>query len=125
MAKLSIVAGPFVALLAACAHSTATHSVVLPTSAELQAYVTARWNMDFNDRFGRFAGRSGQPFDLVSVQNARCVHAFAGSVAECSFDVTARSGGSEAVTRQLRSQFERGPDGYLSEVLVTWHHRKG
>ena len=81
--------------------------------------------MDFNDRFGRFAGRRGQTSDLVSVQNAKCVHAFAGSVAECSFDVTARFGGGESVTRQLWSQFEREPDGSLAEVLVTWHYRKG
>jgi hypothetical protein len=109
---------------AACTHRPATRQVNLPDTVEISDYVTHLWAPEFNQRFSRFAGRPGQPSDLVSVQNAHCELNWGGSVADCSYEVTARFNGGEPATRRLWSEFERDRDGGLNEVIIMWHERR-
>ena len=111
-------------LTTACAHRPSSRVIELPGAAEIGSYVSTHWGQDFNQRFSRFAARPGQSSTLVSVQNANCTLNWGGSVAECSYDVTASFEGSERVTRKLQSQFEREADGGLNEVVIIWHERK-
>ena len=86
--------------------------------------MAAHWGAEFNQRFSRFAERTGQSSEFVSVQNAQCELTWGETVAECAYDVTATFSGGESVTRQLLSQFERSHDGALVEVLIVWHELK-
>ena len=108
-------------LPAACAHRTIEHPIKLPDATEVGGYVAANWKQEFNQRFGRFAGRTGQSSDLISVQNVHCELRWSGTIAECSYDVTASFGRDEKITRQLWSQFERNGVGFLNETIVVWH----
>lgn len=125
MVKLAAVAALVPFFLSACAHRVDKPPIELPDATEIGRYVTAHWATDFNLRFSRFAARPGESSEFVSVQNPHCYLNWGGTVAECAFEVTATFSGKEHVTRQLQSQFERGDDGTLHEVLITWHYRKG
>lgn len=124
MVKLTIAVALPAVLLAACAHHAEKRPIDLPGAAEIGSYVAAHWGPDFNQRFSRFATRAGQSSVFVSVQNARCGHNWGGTIADCSYDVTATFSGGEEVTRQLWSEFERGGDGALNEVIIMWHERR-
>ena len=124
MVKLAAAAALVALLLSACAHQAGEPSIELPRAGEIGGYVAAHWRTDFDQRFSRFAARPGQSSELVSVQNQQCYLNWGGTVAECTSEVTASFSGKESVTRQLQSQFERGADGTLAEVLIIWHERK-
>jgi hypothetical protein len=97
---------------------------MMPTTTEISGSVAEHWTADFNARFSRVAGKSGQSSELVSVSNARCEPNFGGAIAECYYVVMALFNGSERVTRELWGQFERDDDGALDEVLIVWHERR-
>ena len=124
MVKLAAATALVAFLLTACAHRVDQPPIELPSAAEIGGYVTAHWGTDFNQRFSRFAARPGQSSEFVSVQNPHCYLNWGGTVAECTYEVTASFSGKEIVTRQLQSQFERGGDGALTEVLIIWHEQK-
>ncbi|WP_394762453.1 hypothetical protein [Phenylobacterium sp.] len=124
MAKLPALVALLATFAAGCAHQGEKRPIELPGDAEIGRYVASQWGADFNQRFGRFAARPGQSSTLVSVQNAHCDPNWGGSVAECTYDVTASFRDGEIVTKQLRSQFERKSDGSLIEVIIVWHELK-
>ncbi|CAN7328960.1 hypothetical protein LJR164_001826 [Phenylobacterium sp. LjRoot164] len=111
------------AFTTACAHE-ATRPIEAPTSAEVGDHVASQWDADFSQRFSRFAGRQGQPSQLISVRNVHCDRSWGGRIANCTYDVTAVFNAEESVTRRLVSEFERTEGGSLNEVIIMWHERK-
>lgn len=111
-----------IACLTGCASSGGQfEDVDIPTEAEVTAYVTANWSV-YEDRVSRFANRSGQPSDLVSVGEVDCVVEY--GIRECLFTVVAKFPDGSVFQRQLDSQFDRDDHGALFETIVLIHERK-
>ncbi len=102
------------ALLAtSCATRPSPSAQLMPTEAQVEAYVSQNWN-HFYWIFNNFAGRKGQA-ELISVRAHDCGRSF--GLPACSFDVTARYPETEPIIRTLWSQFEWDAQGRLQDTL--------
>ncbi len=109
------------ACLTGCASSGSRFDEVdIPTETEITAYVTANWSV-YEDRVSRFASRTGQRSDLVSVSEVDCFLEY--GIRECLFTVVAKFPDGSVFQRQLFSQFDRDEHGALFETIVLIHER--
>jgi hypothetical protein len=105
--------------LATSAQGAQAKAMRLPSSEEVERYVSSHWEKDYSWVFGSFLGISAAGSEVVSVRNVACRYYLTdGSVAECAFVVTARLKGGDITAHEMFSQFERTPDGALNRTLL-------
>lgn len=112
-------------LLSACAASVHEAEVfpnpVVPSDEEVIAYVKTNWS-SYSERTSQFLRRPNEAAALIDVRDVSCINYY--GISECSFTVTVSFGGGPTVHQRLSSQFDRYPDGNLSEAIVLIHERR-
>lgn len=118
--KLGLATCVFTCLIGCASSGGRFVQVDIPTGTEVTAYVTGNWNA-YEDRVSRFANRTGQPSDLVSVSEVNCFTEY--GIPVCLFTVVAKFPDGSLFQRQLESQFDRDEKGALFETIVLIHER--